>query len=165
MSDIVERELKRARLLGDSGPGRRIDLQQEIAQLIHTMRMIHADKNFTFEIGSGAYFVGDREDLLELLGNLLDNAGKWCRHQVRLLVSGGEGVRFVVEDDGPGCNGDPAALTARGYRADESQPGSGLGLAIVRDIVESYGGSLNFGRSVTLGGLRVEVVLAGRTLN
>ena len=81
---------------------------------------------------------------------------------MRLAVSGGAGVRFMVEDDGPGCDGDPTALTARGYRADESQPGSGLGLAIVRDIVESYGGSLSFDRSVTLGGLKVEVVLAGR---
>ena len=162
MSDIVERELKRARLLGDSGPGCRIDLQQEIAQLVHTMRMIHADKNYTWEIAPDAYFVGDREDLLELLGNLLDNAGKWCRRQVRLAVTGGAGVRFMVEDDGPGCDGDLTALTARGYRADESQPGSGLGLAIVRDIVESYGGSLSFDRSVMLGGLKVEVVLAGR---
>lgn len=165
MSDIVERELKRARLLGDTGPGRRIDLEQEIAQLVHTMRMVHADKgaSFTWEISLDAHFVGDREDLLELLGNLLDNAGKWCRKQVALTVSGGEGVRFVVEDDGPGCNGDELdALTARGYRADESQPGSGLGLAIVRDIVESYGGHLDFGRSASLGGLRVEVVFTGR---
>lgn len=165
IGDIVERELKRARLLGDTGPGRRIDLEQEIAQLVHTLRLVHAGKgaSFTWEIAPDARFVGDREDLLELLGNLLDNAGKWCRKQVALTVSGGEGVRFVVEDDGPGCNGaDLDALTARGYRADESQPGSGLGLAIVRDIVESYGGSLSFGRSASLGGLRVEVVFAPR---
>jgi signal transduction histidine kinase len=162
MSDIVERELKRARVLGDSGPGRRIALEEEVAQLVHTMRMIHADKNFSWEISPDAHFVGDREDLLELLGNLLDNAGKWCRHQVRLSVSGGEGVRFMVEDDGSGCDGEAAALTARGYRADESQPGSGLGLAIVRDIVESYGGAISFDRSVLLGGLRVEVSLARR---
>lgn len=165
MGDIVERELKRARLLGDTGPGQRIGLNQEIAQLVQTLRMIHVAKaaNFTWEISSGAYFVGDREDLLELLGNLLDNAGKWCRTQVTLTVSGGDGVRFVVEDDGPGC--DSAALnaiTSRGYRADESQPGSGLGLAIVRDIVESYGGSLTFGRSAALGGLLIEVLLPAR---
>jgi signal transduction histidine kinase len=165
MSDIVERELKRARLLGDTGPGRRIDLEQEIAQLVQTLRMIHAGKGarFTWEISPDASFVGDREDVLELLGNLLDNAGKWCRKQVALTVSGGDRVRFVVEDDGPGCDGDVLeALTARGYRADESQPGSGLGLAIVRDIVESYGGHLNFGRSASLGGLRVEAVFSGR---
>lgn len=165
IGDIVERELKRARLLGDIGPGRRIDLEQEVAQLVHTLRRVHAGKNasFTWEIAPDARFVGDREDLLELLGNLLDNAGKWCRMRVALTVSAGKGVRFIVEDDGPGCNGaDLDALTARGYRADESQPGSGLGLAIVRDIVESYGGSLKFGRSASLGGLRVEVAFAAR---
>jgi signal transduction histidine kinase len=163
MRDIVERELKRARVLGDSGPGRRIDLEQEIGQLLHTMRMLHPGKNFTWEISPDAHFVGDREDLLELLGNLLDNAGKWCRKQVVLTVSDGENVRFVVEDDGLGCDAaDLNVLTDRGYRADESQPGSGLGLAIVRDIVESYGGTLNFASSATLGGLRVEVVLARR---
>jgi signal transduction histidine kinase len=165
MRDIVERELKRARVLGDSSPSRRIDLEQEIAQLMHTMRMIHADKDFSWEIAPNAHFVGDREDLLELLGNLLDNAGKWSLHEVRLAVSDGEGVHFVVEDDGPGYDGELNALTARGYRADESQPGSGLGLAIVRDIVESYGGTLNLGRSDTLGGLKAEVVFTVRGRN
>jgi signal transduction histidine kinase len=129
------------------------------------MRMIHADKDFSWEIAPNAHFVGDREDLLELLGNLLDNAGKWSLHEVRLTVSDGEGVHFVVEDDGPGYDGELNALTARGYRADESQPGSGLGLAIVRDIVESYGGTLNLGRSDTLGGLKAEVVFTARGRN
>lgn len=160
IGQIVERELKRARLLGNSSPGRRIDLELEIAQLMKTMRLLYAEKavEFDWSIASGASFIGDREDLLELLGNLLDNAGKWCTHRVALTVSGNGAVRFIVEDDGPGYHGDHMeALVQRGFRADESKPGSGLGLAIVQDIVESYGGKLELGKSATLGGLRVEV--------
>ena len=160
IGQIVERELKRARLLGNSSPGRRIDLELEIAQLMKTMQLLYAEKPVEFDgsIAPEASFIGDREDLLELLGNLLDNAGKWCTHRVALTVSGNGAVRFIVEDDGPGYHGDHMeALVQRGFRADESKPGSGLGLAIVQDIVESYGGTLDFGKSATLGGLRVEV--------
>lgn len=156
----IERELKRARLAGQSHPGRRVELQGEIGQLLDTLRRLHAEKSLAIdcEIEPGAAFIGDREDLLELLGNLLDNACKWCGHQVRLEVRGGESSVFVVEDDGPGCAPDAIEnLTLRGFRADESTPGSGLGLAIVRDIVDSYDGHLAFGRSPVLGGLRVEV--------
>jgi len=72
-------------------------------------------------------------------------------------------VTFTIEDDGPGCSGEELQrVTVRGFRADESQPGSGLGLAIVRDIVESYGGQLDLGRSPTLGGFSVEVRLPNR---
>lgn len=163
----VERELKRARLLGDLRPGRRIDLDAELARLVQTLRQLYAARaiDLRCEIDPGAVYIGDREDLLELLGNLLDNACKWCRGKVLLSVAGGEDIRFVVEDDGPGCQPDELeTLTRRGYRADESLPGSGLGLAIVHDIVESYDGSLAFGRSAALGGLRVEVRLARRPL-
>lgn len=158
----VERELKRARLIGDTRPGRRVDLHGEVAQLVHTLRLLYASKdvNITWEIAADADFSGDQEDLLELLGNLLDNACKWCHGKVALTVSGKGAVSFVVEDDGPGCPPEELdTLIRRGYRADESKPGSGLGLAIARDIVESYGGSLAFSRSATLGGLRVEARL------
>jgi signal transduction histidine kinase len=160
IGQIVERELKRARLVGNSGPGRRIDLELEIAQLMKTMQLLYAEKGVEFDwsIAPEASFIGDREDLLELLGNLLDNAAKWCARRVALTVSGNGAVWFIVEDDGPGYHGDHMeALVQRGFRADESKPGSGLGLAIVQDIVESYGGTLEFGKAATLGGLRVEV--------
>lgn len=158
----VERELKRARLIGDTRPGRRIDLPDEIARLTGTLRLLHAAKGIEIgcDIAADAGFIGDQEDVLELLGNLLDNACKWCRSRVLLTVSGRQHILFVVEDDGPGCP--PEALddlVRRGYRADESRPGSGLGLAIVHDIVESYGGELRFMPSAGLGGLRVEARL------
>lgn len=160
ISHSIEHELKRARLLGDSHPARRVDLKTEIAQLIHTMRQIYQAKavNMMWEITPEARFNGDREDLLEILGNLLDNACKWCKNTVTLTVSGNNATIFVIEDDGPGCaEHELKLLTRRGFRADESMPGSGLGLAIVHDIVDSYGAQLSFGRSAALGGLRVEL--------
>lgn len=162
---IVERELKRARLAGDALPGQRVELREELQQLSATLKILHADKapDIDWEIAAGADFQGEREDLLELLGNLLDNACKWCRGRVLFTAeNAGRGVTFRVEDDGRGCDREELeALTRRGFRSDESKPGSGLGLAIVSDIVESYGGELSFGRSAALGGLRVEIRLPG----
>ena len=166
MRRIVERELKRARLMGDMLPGRRVDIAEEINLLAQTLRLMHAAKHpdIRWQVSPKAQFAGDQEDLLELLGNLLDNACKWCRSRVRLDVQAvaDKGIVFTVEDDGPGC---PLAaldeLTRRGFRADESKPGTGLGLAIVRDIVESYDGRLSFDHSDELGGLRVQVWLRG----
>ncbi len=160
ISQSIERELKRARLIGDTHPMRKVDLNTEIAQLAHTLRMMYKDKavNITWEVAENTLFSGDQEDLLEMLGNLMDNACKWCRHKVSLTVTGADAPVFIVEDDGPGCaEAELNLLTRRGFRADESKPGSGLGLAIVHDIASSYGASLTFGRSAALGGLRAEI--------
>jgi signal transduction histidine kinase len=160
MHHIIERELKRARLMGDLRPGRQVDLNVGITELVNTLRQIYAQKNvtITWEIIAEAKFFGDNEDLMEMLGNLLDNACKWSRNRVSLTVIGGDGTSFIIEDDGAGALPyDLEMLTRRGFRADESKPGSGLGLAIVNDMVESYHGTLTFGRSAALGGLRVEV--------
>ena len=165
MRRIVERELKRARLIGDALPGHRVNLPEEVGLLVQTLQLMHADKtlDIRWHVDEDAVFAGDQEDLLELLGNLLDNACKWARAQVRLTVSKTGGVTFTIEDDGPGCTDEELRLvTVRGFRADESQPGSGLGLAIVRDIVQSYGGQLELGRSQALGGFSVEVRLPNR---
>ena len=162
MRRIVERELKRARLAGAAMPGQRVDLEREIEALVRTLGALYRDNapRIEWEIAPGARFAGEREDFLELLGNLLDNACKWCHGRVSLTAEQADGLSLVVEDDGPGCAPDALdELTIRGFRADESKPGSGLGLAIVRDIVDSYEGSLQFARSAALGGLRVEVRL------
>ena len=156
---IIERELKRARLIGDVRPGRQVNLNESVTELVSTLRQIYAQKgvSITWETIADAQFIGDKEDLMEMLGNLLDNACKWSRGRVSLTLIGGESTSFVVEDDGIGASTcDMDLLTRRGFRADESKPGSGLGLAIVNDIVESYNGILIFGRSAALGGLRVE---------
>ncbi len=165
MRRIVERELKRARLIGDALPGQRVNLQEEIGLLVQTLQLMHAGqpRDIVWHVDQGAQFTGDQEDLLELLGNLLDNAFKWSRKRISLTVMNRDGVVFRIEDDGPGCEaGELDQLTRRGFRADESKPGSGLGLAIVRDIVESYSGELVLERSSVLGGLALEVRLPNR---
>ncbi len=160
LDEIIQRELKRARLMGDVRPMQQIDLKTEIAQLTHTMRMIYKEKivNISWEVAEETKFYGDGEDLLEILGNLLDNACKWCKRNVSLTVTGSDAPIFVVEDDGPGCpTHELNSLTQRGFRADENVAGSGLGLAIVYDIANGYEANLNFSRSAALGGLRAEV--------
>lgn len=162
MRHIVERELRRARLVGNTLPGRRIDVQEEVGLLIKTLQLMHVAKTpiISCQIDDNVSYIGDQEDFSELLGNLLDNACKWCAQQVHLTVKAEQGMIILVEDDGAGCELDKLdTLTQRGFRLDETKPGSGLGLAIVHDIVASYSGQLTFDRSTKYGGLRVCVWL------
>lgn len=152
----------RARLAGAAPPSRRLRLDEEVLALVNVLQKVYHDKALTIttRIPPQAVFVGDREDLLELLGNLLDNACKWACQQVLVTMQEQPGLLVVVEDDSPGC---PAAvlkqLAERGVRIDESTAGYGLGLAIVKDIVEQYGGDIYFGRASELGGFQVSVSL------
>lgn len=162
MRQLIERELKRARLAGGSVPGRRFVPAQELPPLLDVLRRIHRDKALEFDchITEGLTVPADREDMLELLGNLLDNACKWSRGKIRITAAAQPGFHLCVEDDGPGCSTEQlASLTERGVRIDESTAGHGLGLAIASDIVAGYGGELRFSRAESLGGLRVDVQL------
>ncbi|KQT88245.1 ATP-binding protein [Aurantimonas sp. Leaf443] len=106
-------------------------------------------------------FAGERQDLEEIVGNLMENAGKWARSTVRLTCAAETADRFslAVEDDGPGLSvEESAAALRRGQRLDEAKPGSGLGLSIVSDIVGEYHGTLSLSRSPD-GGLRAQVTL------
>jgi signal transduction histidine kinase len=105
-------------------------------------------------------FAGEREDLEEISGNLLENAMKWGKSQVAVAVGADDGqFRLIVEDDGPGIPEDKAReALQRGKRLDETKPGSGLGLAIVSDLVREYQGTLALQRSA-LGGLAAVVTL------
>lgn len=112
--------------------------------LVALMQRVHRDRGVVFERvpGADAVFAGGREDLEEMLGNLLDNAGKWARSRVTVRTAQ-DGVRLKIEvaDDGPGLPAEALqTVTTRGVRLDERKSGSGLGLAIVRDIAEGYGG-------------------------
>jgi signal transduction histidine kinase len=160
---LIDRELKRARLAGAAPGGTRVELKTELATLRDTMQTVHRDKVLAFDLRAPpgpVEYAADREDVLELLGNVLDNACKWARSAVHVTVEPGEQLRILVEDDGPGCPTEQLQqITRRGVRLDESAPGHGLGLAIAQDIVASYNGRLTFGRSRDLGGLRVTILL------
>jgi len=103
--------------------------------------------------------------MMELFGNLLENACKWAKSRVLLTVLDVPGLTVLIEDDGPGCPSDKRQkLAQRGLRVDESTMGHGLGLSIVSEIVQHYGGSLEFDESAQLGGFKVSVNLPDRQL-
>jgi len=168
MASIVEHQLKRAAASGGALIGQApVDVAPVAAELRAALMKVYAGKDLLIdlEIAPDARFAGDRGDLMELLGNLLDNACKWCRSRVWLtaaMVSGTpsrERLQLTVEDDGSGISeGDRSRVLERGTRADESVEGHGLGLAMVRDTVELYGGRLALDRSAQ-GGARLTVLL------
>ncbi|MDH4873609.1 sensor histidine kinase [Pseudomonas sp. BN515] len=159
------RELGRARLAGEALPGAHFDCAEELPGLFNTLAMIHdRGLDLDWDAPEGLRLPWDREDLLELLGNLLDNACKWAETQVNLTIRGGEGgYSLMVDDDGPGIAEDKREeVIGRGARLDEQVMGHGLGLGIVRDIVESWNGRLSLQES-PLGGLRVRIELPATT--
>lgn len=157
----LARELNRARLSGDVLPGAHFECDQELQPLCETLQMIHPQlRALRCEAPPGLRLPWDREDMLEVLGNLLDNACKWARSTVSLRIEAdAQRALLVVEDDGPGVAAeDRDSLLARGTRLDEQVAGHGLGLAIVRDTLEAWGGQLLLA-DAELGGLRVEIRL------
>ncbi len=158
---IMERELKRARLAGGGVPGQRFVAGAEIPGLVDVLKRVYHDRHLeiSYEVSQGLEYPADRNDMLELLGNLLDNACKWSAGKVHLKLGLEDGMRIQVEDNGAGCDEEQLSrLMQRGVRVDENTSGSGLGLAIVKEIAELYQGKILFSRS-TLGGLAVTVNL------
>ncbi len=164
----VDWHLARARAAAAQGvPGARVALAPVVSGLLRVLERVHAERRLDLQCSAmapGLAFAGEIQDLQEILGNLLDNACKWARHEVRVSATasaGGGRVRIVIDDDGPGIDaGRRSAVMARGARLDESVPGSGLGLAIVSELVGLYGGSVQLLAAPT-GGLRVELELPG----
>ena len=171
MTGIIEHQLKRAAASGGALLGQApVEVAQVAAELRSTLLKVYAGKDLSLElaVAPATLFVGDRGDLTELIGNLLDNACKWCRSRVRLTASSDESagarerLNLVIEDDGPGISADDRArVLERGVRADQNVPGHGLGLAMVHDTVDLYGGQLSIDAS-PLGGARFSVRLPGR---
>ncbi|MBC3485896.1 sensor histidine kinase [Pseudomonas kermanshahensis] len=160
----LARELNRARLAGDALPGAQFDCDAELPGLLSTLGMIHGEGLLLErDVPPGLLLPWDREDVLELLGNLLDNACKWADCEVRLGIAPSDGgYRLWVDDDGPGIpESQRLQVLERGSRLDEQVDGHGLGLGIVRDIVEAWGGQLALLQS-PLGGLRVSIDLPRR---
>jgi two-component system, OmpR family, sensor histidine kinase PhoQ len=171
MKDIIAHQLKRAAASGGALLGQApVDVAQVAVDLRAALLKVYGGKDLSIELAiePECQFVGDRGDFTELLGNLVDNACKWCRSHVRVTVATDEraGPRqrlsVVVEDDGPGISEeDRTRVLQRGVRTDESVPGHGLGLAMVHDTVDLYGGSLSIETS-PLGGAQFFLRLPGR---
>ncbi len=164
MQRQVDYHLARARATESAraAPGLRCSVLPSVEGLLRTMRRLHAERELTIETDvSPAHEIrGRREDLDEMLGNLLDNACKWARSRVAISAAIDHGqLSISVDDDGPGL--DPsmrAQVLQRGVRADQQVRGSGLGLAIVSDLAELYGGSVTLETS-PLGGTRARLQL------
>ncbi|MES2295083.1 MAG: HAMP domain-containing sensor histidine kinase [Pseudomonadota bacterium] len=159
----VDHYLARARAAGSVNVlGNRTAVAPVLFDLARVLTRIHAERAITidWDCPPDLYFRGERQDLEEMTGNLMDNACKWAGARV-LVRAMREGARFTVtvEDDGPGlAPEDRARVGTRGERLDESVPGSGLGLAIVRDISKLYAGFLTLDSS-PLGGLEARLTL------
>jgi len=164
MRRLVERHLGRA--AASAGGGRALGGQVKVApvaaDIAAALDKIFADRNLHLElrVAENAHFIGDADDLAELLGNLLENACKWARAEVRLTARHEQGrLCLRVEDDGPGMSPEQAAAAAeRGARMDQMTEGWGLGLSIVADLVNLCGGEIAFSQS-DLGGLAVNLYL------
>jgi two-component system sensor histidine kinase PhoQ len=162
MHDIVRYQLRKPANYASEGFGMTaVAVEKELTRLVDGLSKVYQDKNpdIVLNVADGVVFRGDRGDFLELAGNLLDNACKWCKSRVELHMRPlrGTGLELVVADDGPGIPTELAGvLLERGMRLDESAPGHGIGLAVIRDIAASYGGDVRIGKS-ELGGAEVTV--------
>ncbi|WP_029648150.1 ATP-binding protein [Methylocystis sp. SB2] len=168
MRDQISFYLDRARAAARGGAlGAATQIAPSIDALLRAFSKIYGDKGVIFSGGADPRlrFLGERQDLEEMIGNLLDNAGKWAKSRVTIdvCVEGASRptLRVTIDDDGPGLASHlRAAATQRGRRLDETKPGSGLGLSIVVDLAAAYGGSLQLNDSPN-GGLHAELRLPG----
>jgi len=163
ISRSVDHYLSRARTYGtEKVLGSRYSIRTATEDLIYAMQRIYQERDLDFDLSplSGCWFKGEGQDLEEMLGNLLDNACKWAKSQVRIGCGTLDGqLEILVEDDGPGiADEEYENVMHRGSRLDESIPGHGQGLGIVKDICALYGGQLKLSRS-ELGGLQAKLQL------
>jgi two-component system sensor histidine kinase PhoQ len=158
---MIEHQLKRASSSGQDIWLKQIPVSPVVEQLKSALQKIYRDKDICFELDCPPQlmFRGDETDLMEMLGNLLDNACKACRQHVRLSVQN-KPLQLTVEDDGPGVPADKKAqLLNRGTRLDTYAEGHGVGLSIVDELCQSYQGQLEISQSA-LGGARFSLVFA-----
>jgi len=160
---LTDRILKRARLAGNLSTGARFDLNSDLPILLKTIKAMYPLKqiDISTKISTPITMQIDREDMLELLGNLLDNAYKWANGKILITINETDKLIISIEDDGPGCQLESIEqLAKRGVRLDETTSGYGFGLAITSDIVSDYDGQLQFGHSTLLSGFKVEIKLS-----
>lgn len=169
---LIQRELKRARIVGVSSPGRQTDLAVDVPPLIDILERLYPGVKVNTDFRAPLIIPQDRDDMLELIGNLLDNACKYATGDVSLLIEGNKAIEgssegssegrsqqvlIKVRDDGEGLPQQSIErLMLRGQRLDERHEGAGLGLSICLDIVESYNGSFKL-ENITPHGIMVTV--------
>ena len=164
MQNQVDHHLRRARAAARTqGQGERTSVAEVLDELTRTLDRIFRDKGVTidWDAEEDLFFLGERQDLLEIAGNAVENACKFGRARVRVTAKAAGPERFLltVDDDGPGLPPDRREeVLQRGARLDESAPGSGLGLSILDELARAYGGALRLTDS-PLGGLRLEADL------
>ncbi len=158
--DHIDHHLKRARIAG-GGSGAGLPIKERLEKLVNAVGVMTREKGILYDLEcpDDLRFDGEKQDFDEILGNLIDNAGKWATSRVSVSVNRVKDsprrpfMELQVEDDGPGVPDDQIdTLFERGKRLDEHVPGTGLGLAIVRDIAELYGGQASLAHS-EMGGL------------
>jgi two-component system sensor histidine kinase PhoQ len=172
MDEIVAYQLSRAATSGHPTFAAPLALEPYAEEIVRSLEKVYAAKSVLceFEIDPAARFHGDQGDLMELLGNLLENAFKWARHRVVLTahpvpasIGKRAGIDLTIEDDGLGIAEENVEhLLQRGVRGDERVQGHGIGLAIVLDILKAYRAELNVDRSPALGGARFAIRFAAR---
>jgi signal transduction histidine kinase len=164
MQRQVDHHLRRARAAARSqSRGDRTSVAEVLDELSRTLERIFSDRGvkIDWDAAEDLTFLGERQDLLEMAGNAMENACKWGQGRVRVRASGLSDQRLclTIEDNGPGlAEEDRQAALARGARLDENAPGSGLGLSIIAELARAYGGTLELDRSI-LGGLLVKLEL------
>jgi len=171
MQSIVEHQLRRAVLAGAGSTVAAVSVAGPLEELAAALGKVYRDKavDFRLDVAPGLAYPMESGDLLELTGNLLDNAFKYCRRQVVLRARTlpqtewrRPGLALEIDDDGPGiAEADRGRVLERGVRVDESVDGQGIGLAAAREVAAAYGGTLEIDTG-TLGGARVRVRLPGR---
>jgi two-component system sensor histidine kinase PhoQ len=162
MNSIVEYQLQRAATAGTTSIGKAINVKSVIERIVESLNKVYRDKHLSVSIAidEKLQFRGDEDDLMEVTGNLLDNAFKWANQGIEITAhSANSQLSITVSDDGPGITQDKVdELLLRGARADQTTAGHGIGLSIVKNIVQAYHGSLKIEKS-QLGGAEVSVVL------
>ncbi|WP_099867775.1 ATP-binding protein [Pararhizobium haloflavum] len=163
MNRLIRHHLRRARSAAAHGIlGARTPVRATLDDLLPVFKGVYADRAISISVTSlgDAFFAGDRQDLEEMLGNLIDNACKWAASTVVIhATNSANSVEISVSDDGPGMSkAQIDAARSRGVRLDEAKPGSGLGLAIVDDLVQLYQGQLSLTAGAS-GGLDAHLTL------
>ena len=162
MDAIISHQLQRAAVSGRTTLAKPVPVGRVMERLVRSLDKVYREKQVTvnLELEPSATFTGDEADLTEILGNLLENAYKYCNGAVRVRVSTAQhadGVEISIEDDGPGIAAEQVdTLLQRGKRMDESIPGQGIGLSMASEIIAVYGGQLTFSAS-PLGGTLLRV--------